>query len=244
MANPYFQFKQFTIQQDHCAMKVTTDACLFGAWISKEIQHQNPKVSKVLDIGAGTGLLSLMMAQKNNSSMIDTIEMHKASFQQAKENIDASPFADRINIFYGDVKDFAFTEKYDCIISNPPFYENDLRSSDISKNVAHHNEGLTLSELLSIIKTNLDYNGIFYLLLPYKRSNEIKGLMLKHEFSITQMILVRQSVNYDYFRIILSGKLKTEELVETIIDEISIWNEKQEYTPGFIELLKDYYLYL
>src|SRR5258705_11795948 len=106
MSNAYFQFKQFTIHQDRCAMKVTTDACLFGAWVANEVKSEKVKVKNVLDIGTGTGLLSLIYAQKNANIFIDAIEIEKETYEQAKENITASPFADRINLIHGDTKTF------------------------------------------------------------------------------------------------------------------------------------------
>jgi tRNA1Val (adenine37-N6)-methyltransferase len=225
-------------------MKVTTDACLFGAWVANEVKSEKVKVKNVLDIGTGTGLLSLMYAQKSANIFIDAIEIEKETYEQAKENITASPFADSINLIHGDTKTFSFTKKYDLIISNPPFYEKELRSVDQKKNIALHNSGLSLEELLSVIKSNLSVGGIFYLLLPYKRNEEIKKVLFEKDLSILKIIFVKQSTNHDYFRIILTGKLKDENEIETIIDEISIWDDRQQYTEEFKELLKDYYLYL
>jgi len=244
MPNSFFQFKQFTIQQDRCAMKVTTDACLFGAWVSAGIRSSESGVLSVLDVGTGTGILSLMLTQKNSITTIDAIEINEDSYRQATENVAASLFADRINTIHGDAKKYSFANKYDLIISNPPFYENELKSPNVKKNIAHHNEGLLLSELLSIIKNNLKPDGIFALLLSYKRNAEVKDLLLQHKFFISQMQLVRQSTNHDYFRIMLTGKLKTDEPSEMLIDEISITDDKKQYTAEFTELLKDYYLYL
>ena len=240
MANSFFQFKQFTIQQDRCAMKVTTDACLFGAWAAEKVGNSKSEISKILDIGTGTGLLSLMLAQKINVP-IDAIEIDKDAFEQAKENIFASPWAERINIFHADAKEFIFPGKYDVVISNPPFYENELKSDDIKKNIAHH-EGITLNELLSAIKKNLSADGEFYLLLPYKRNTEMEKLIALKELSVAQKTLVRQSVNHDYFRIMISGRHKQSE-EKIIMGEISIWNDQQQYTNEFIKLLRDYYLY-
>jgi len=242
MPNPYFQFKQFTIHQQRSAMKVTTDACLFGAWVAKEVKidpdsHQE-KDKNVLDIGTGTGLLSLMYVQKNPDVIIDAIEIDKDAYEQAKENVAGSPWNNRIHVLPGNVKAFSFEKKYDLIISNPPFYENELRSGDSKKNIAHHHEGLLLRELLQIIQTNLSSTGIFCLLIPYKRNKELK-ILLK-DFSVLQMTFVRQSPEHDYFRIMLMGELKRE--TETMIDEISIRDSTQQYTREFTELLKDYYL--
>ena len=243
MANSYFQFKQFTIHQDRCAMKVTTDGCLFGAFVSGEVASYETKAKRVLDIGTGTGLLSLMLAQQNQFP-VDAIEIDKDTFEQASQNAAASKWTDRVKIYHGDAKDFKFPCKYDVIISNPPFYENELKGENPKKNMAHHNESLHLGELLSIIKKNLAPGGSFYLLLPYKRNEEIKRLFTEKELAIWQVILVKQSVLHDYFRIIVKGKSDAGNQSEISIDEIAIKNESNQYTTSFINLLKDYYLHL
>jgi len=224
-------------------MKVTTDACLFGA-LTPIFSTSGEGVHRVLDIGTGTGLLSLMYAQKNSDAFIDAIEIDEEAYEQAKENAAASPFADRINLVHGDAKTFSFTKKYDLIISNPPFYENELTSGDQRKNIAHHQSGLLLGELLTIIKTNLSSEGIFCLLLPFKRNEEIRKILWKKNLFISKIVFVKQSTKHNYFRLILEGKIKEETEAETIIDEISIWNDQQEYTEEFKELLRDYYLKL
>jgi tRNA1Val (adenine37-N6)-methyltransferase len=241
MSNTYFQFKQFIIHQEKSAMKVTTDACLFGAWAAEKCKSDHAKI--VLDAGAGTGLMSLMFAQKNPNSSIDAIEIDGESFDQAKENVSSSPFADRIELFHGDVRTFPFPGKYDLIISNPPFYENELRSEKEKKNVAHHGDQLSLKELLTAVTSNLDEQGYYFLLLPYKRQQQVMAFISEAGLGIVEMILVRQSTRHDYFRIMLQGGLKkNNEAVE--INELSIWNEKENYTEEFTRLLKDYYLHL
>jgi tRNA1Val (adenine37-N6)-methyltransferase len=242
--NAYFQFKQFTIHQDKCAMKVTTDACLFGAWITSLFKIEDLRFNNCLDIGTGTGLLALMVAQKNPAIVIDAIEIDKDAFEQAGENVAASPWANSIKIIHADAKEFIALQKYDIIISNPPFYEKELKSDQPKKNIAHHSEDLSLQELLSVIKNNLQPTGSFYLLLPYKRHKEIRELMLKNELTITQMMLVRQTVDHDYFRIMLSGKLKENSSGETSMNEMAVTGAKGQYTVEFVNLLKDYYLNL
>ncbi len=250
MANSYFKFKQFTVHQEHCVMKLTTDACLFGGWVAREVRSrrsevgsQQSEVGRMLDIGTGTGLLALMLAQQVDVK-IDAIEIDADAFEQAKENINASTWANRIHIIHADIKEFIFPEPYDVIISNPPFYENEWRSEDPKKNVAHHSDSLLLEELLAIIRKNLKVDGSFFLLLPFKRDSQIRNLLVKHNFGIEQIILVSQSVKHGHFRMMIKGNLKGSEAAETVIDEISIWDEKQQYTPVFVELLKEYYLYL
>jgi tRNA1Val (adenine37-N6)-methyltransferase len=244
MSNSYFQFKQFTIHQDRCAMKVTTDGCLFGAWAAERVGSRELGVGSLLDIGTGTGLLTLMIAQKNPEVDVDAIEIDEDTAKQATENIAASPWNEKIKVHHADAKIFSYSKKYDCIISNPPFYENELKADVSKKNIAHHDEGLLLPELLSIIKNNLKADGQFYLLLPYKRNDEIRRLVIENELEITELVFVRQTVTHDFFRILLSGKLKGETLTETKIHEIAIKDEEQQYSPAFVSLLKDYYLHL
>jgi len=225
-------------------MKVTTDACLFGGFVAKEIQNPGSKIQNVLDIGTGTGLLALILAQKNPDISIDALEIDKNAYEQAGQNISASPWNERISVFHADAKVFKPRSRYDAIVSNPPFYENEIEGNTIQKNIAHHSHGLLLKDLLFFIKINLAPNGMFYLLLPYKRNAEIKKLLFKNEFDITQMIFVRQSVKHDYFRIILEGRIGSASPAETKISEISIMDEQQKYSNEFIQLLKDYYLHL
>ncbi len=246
MANNYFQFKQFIIHQDRSAMKVTTDSCLFGAWVAEEVRSRDPiaigsEVSAVLDIGAGTGLLSLMIAQKNNSP-IDAIEIDNDAFLQASKNLAASPWSERIKIFYADVKDFNPPSKYDIIISNPPFYENEWLSESLQRNTAHHGRELLLTDLLEIISDFLNPGGKFYLLLPYKRHEEIMKLLDQKKMFLSQKILVRQSDDHAYFRFMIEGGF--ERSAGPITRELSIKNRNNEYTEEFTTLLKDYYLYM
>lgn len=241
MPNPYFRFKQFTVFHDRSAMKVTTDACLFGAWCAREIQHLQPAPHNLLDIGTGTGLLSLMIKQKNELS-IEAVEIDPDAAQQARENVAASPWKPTIHIHHADVLSYHPEKTFDCIVSNPPFYENELASQEHKKNLAHHSTQLGLSELLAVIHQKLAAKGVFFLLLPYKRIREIETLLTKHQLYIQTLIEVQQSFSHAPFRIMLKGS--KEKPKEVLVSSISIWNEQQQYTPEFVELLKDYYLYL
>jgi tRNA1Val (adenine37-N6)-methyltransferase len=240
MSNSFFQFKQFIVHQDRCAMKVTTDACLFGAWVADDLQKNNG-AKTILDIGAGTGLLSLMVAQKNPEIQIDSIEIDGNATEQAMANAASSPWKETITTIHADAKNFNSKNKYDRVISNPPFYENELQSENKQKNIAHHSEDLALNDLLNTIKQNISTTGSFYLLLPYKRNNEISPLLNKYGFSISHKVNVRQSVNHNYFRIMIKAGLKNSSPRE---EEIPIKDNNQQYTKQFIDLLKDYYLYL
>jgi tRNA1Val (adenine37-N6)-methyltransferase len=241
MPNSYFQFKQFTVFHDRSAMKVTTDACLFGAWCAYEIQNVKFKKGNFLDIGTGTGLLSLMVAQKSNA-IIDAVEIDTDAAEQAAENIGSSPWKENINVIKQDIVSFNPQKKYDCIISNPPFYENELASQKQEKNLAHHSSHLSLSQLLNTIKNLLNDDGAFFLLLPYKRIIEIEKLLNQHKLFIRKKLIVQQSTLHQPFRVMLMG-IK-EDLGQASVSTISIWNENRQYTQQFISLLKDYYLFL
>ena len=240
MPNPWFQFKQFTVFHDHTAMKVTTDACLFGAWCADEIQKAKIQNLNLLDIGTGTGLLSLMVAQKNKIQ-IDAIEIDEEAAAQAGQNISSSPWTENIKIFNQDILNFNSNHKYEAVISNPPFYENELASGQVKKDLAHHSLQLSLVQLFSVIKNNLADEGRFFLLLPFKRENEIEDLLNKHQFYIHKKILVQQSTSHQPFRVMLSGSDQQSEIFTTTI---SIKDEKQQYTQEFTALLEAYYLYL
>lgn len=241
MANPRFQFKQFTVQHDRSAMKVTTDSCFFGAWAAREMENAEWEMKNVLDIGTGTGLLSLMVAQKINAQ-IDGVEIDKDAAQQAKDNIRSSPWPDRIQIFNENILSYQRTKKYDGIICNPPFYENELISAEEKKNMAHHSSRLTILQVLEIIKYNLKSDGVFFLLYPFKRKEEIERLVRLNDLYIGKQVVLRQSSNHPPFRVMITGANCQPDKIISI--EISIWNGRQQYTEEFMELLKDYYLYL
>ena len=238
MANSYFQFKQFTIQQDKCAMKVCTDACVFGAFVAEYLAPQ--KINNCLDIGTGTGLLSLMIAQKNDMS-IDTVEINAEAYLQAKENIENSIYKNKISIHNQNILEFDNKEKYDFIISNPPFYEGDLMSSQQNKNQAKHNESLTLPKLLQSIIRLLKDNGEFAVLLPYDRIIEFELLANDLYYFVQKEILLKQTPKHAYFRCIQI--YSCTQLIKTTSDLI-IKDENNLYTNSFVELLKDYYLHL
>ena len=239
MANPYFQFKAFTVFHDRCAMKVTTDACLFGAWCAEGCRLDNVDGQKVLDIGTGTGLLSLMVAQKNKVC-IDAVEIDKGAADQATRNVNDSPFKDTITVIQTAIQEWTPTN-YDVIISNPPFYENELSSAQQQKNIAHHGDGLKLETLFSIISDKLSDSGYFYLLLPYKRKAAIEKLLQQAGFFLEKEVTVKPSVKHLPFRLLLKGrKLPTTCITETLC----IYNEEKQYTHEFMTLLRDYYLYL
>jgi tRNA1Val (adenine37-N6)-methyltransferase len=243
MSNSYFRFKKFIIHQDQCAMKVTTDACLFGSSLPPA-PSEAEKGWTILDIGAGTGLLSLMYAQENAHAFIDAIEIDEKAWVQANQNVDASPWKDRINIIHGDARNYSFGRKYDLIFSNPPFYEDELKSDDRNKNIARHSEALKLQDVLSIIENNLSAEGRFSILLPYKRYTAIKSLFNQSVFELSEIIFVKQSPRHEYFRMVFKGRFNTREGIETKVEEITLTDVTGKYTAEFTKLLHPFYFNL
>jgi tRNA1Val (adenine37-N6)-methyltransferase len=240
LANSYFQFNQFTIQQGNCAMKVCTDACLFGAWVAEIIRQQEKTAQNILDIGSGTGLLSLMIAQKSAAS-IDGVEIDKDACLQSVENVQQSPFKDRVTITNTDVLALQSPKKYDWIITNPPFFEHDLKSENAQKNAAKHDTALQLNQLVSVVVNFLKADGFFAVLLPYHRMDECIKAAEKSQLFVCQQLLVRQTPKHPYFRCML---IFSYENTSTTVNEVVIKNSENNYTDGFTRLLQDYYLHL
>jgi len=233
MANSFFQFKEFIIHQDRCAMKVSTDSCLFGAWVAS-IQ-KSPK--NVLDIGGGTGLLTLMLAQKSNARF-DCVEIENECFEQLKANINDSKWKNQCSIFNADIKNFNPEKKYDLIISNPPFYENQLNSASDKINLARHHSGLLLSDLFDVVERLLTEDGKFCMLLPAIRRNESIEKASALNFFPEYIVDVKQTNNHAIFR---SMFCFTKISKQTTFEEILIKEDDGNYSAAFAELLKEYY---
>ncbi len=225
-------------------MKVCTDSCLFGAWIAyrndQKTTEKNKQVcvERILDIGTGTGLLTLMLAQKSTAKIYG-VEIENNAFEQAKENFAASPWADKLKAIHSDIKELNPVEKFDLIISNPPFFENDLKSATHHKNLAKHHDGLLLKDLLISIENLLTNNGKFALLIPFHRDAEVISLAEKQGFFLEEKLLVKQTPKHEYFR---SMQLFSREKKDGKIGEIIIRNVKGLYSEEFELLLRDYYL--
>ena len=216
-------------------MKVCTDACILGAWFSEKV----PSWSRVLDIGSGTGLLMLMLAQRHKGE-IRGIELDLAAFRQLQDNIAGSPWKEMLKAFPGDVRTFSFPDPFDFIIINPPFYEGDLLAPTEPANIARHSKELTLTELLPVIDTNLTVEGSFGILLPHHRTAYFEDLAMSQGFYIREKLLVRQTPHHDFFRSILHFSRRRENFIPVI--ELTIKNEEGRYTEEFVELLEEYYL--
>lgn len=222
-------------------MKVCTDACLFGAWVAEKVSSDAVTVDRALDIGTGTGLLSLMLAQQSNA-MIDAIEIDEAAAKQAGENFAASPWKSRLRVYHSPVQAFSQPGNlpYDLILSNPPFFEHDLKSDDHKRNLALHSNELKLDELLLAVDRLLLPNGYLAILLPFHRNEAFKTMALKKGYYLHHAMAVKQTPQHNCFRsMFLFGKNEVPPMQSGIVIR-----ENGLYTNSFSQLLKDYYLYL
>ncbi|MDR2388486.1 MAG: methyltransferase [Tannerellaceae bacterium] len=235
MANDYFRFKQFTIQQDRCAMKVGTDGTLLGAWV-------RPNGRKLLDVGTGTGLIALMLAQRNPDAVIDAVEIDADACSQAKENVKDSPFADRICVIHASFSDYAShtTLKYDLVVSNPPYFVRSLKNPDEQRCIARHTDALPLEELLEKSKELLLPGGRIALILPSVREKELVALACGKELGIVRQTDV----------VPVSGSVAKRLLVELSVsssapaerDTLPIEKARGAYSQAYVALTQNFYL--
>lgn len=241
MPNPYFQFKQFRVDQDHCAMKVCTDACIQGAFTGGWLTRGAGRVPKsVLDIGTGTGLLSLMLAQRLPDARFDAVELDDGAADQAVLNFRRSPWAGRFSVIHQDIRTFRPGRRYDFIISNPPFYEHDLKSGDSAKDRAMHASDLSHIALLEAIDHLLDEHGQMSVLLPDAKFDGWCAQASRFGLWPISVLRLRQVVRKSYFRVIgIFGR----EAVPVDDREMAIREASGRYTFDMRQLLEDFYLY-
>jgi tRNA1Val (adenine37-N6)-methyltransferase len=227
-----FQFKQFLIQQHQCAQKVSEVACIQGAWTTLPTACK-----RVLDIGSGTGLLSLMLAQRFDV-IIDAIEIDEETFHQGNENIQHSTFSDQINPILGDVNTFHVDTTYDFIITNPPFFEKQLQADSVKGNIAKHSSALTLLALIKKIDELLTDNGQFSILFPYDRKDELEKTCATFSFYPVSFLLIKHSVSHlPKVMVALFGR--NEMFVQ---EEECIIKENGIYTEQMKQLTAAFYL--
>lgn len=232
-----FTFKQFTINQDRCAMKVCTDACILGA--STDVEN----VNNILDIGTGTGLLALMLAQKSDAK-IDAVEIDEDAYNQAIENVLASSFGTKINVFHQSIQTFIPLNGlgvYDLIISNPPFYQKSLKSIDNQVNKALHAVELSFEDLIDSVVRLLNIDGRFIVLLPPFEIEKLIKIAQKKGLYLSKKILIRHDDSKPIFRIIATFFRKQ---VLDYKEDTFVIHEKdgKTYSEQYRILLKDYYL--
>ena len=163
----HFRFKQFTIRQDNSAMKVGTDGVLLGAWATLPVGTAGNDTLHILDIGTGTGLIAIMMAQRFSEAIIDAVDIDADAVDEARLNAGFSPFSMRINIFLCSLQEYVPNKEYDLIVCNPPFFKNSLHCPDSRRTDARHSESLPLTELMNHASRIMSLNGRISIVLPY-----------------------------------------------------------------------------
>lgn len=232
-----FNFKQFSVQQNKCAMKIGTDSVLLGAWCPID---NNP--FSVLDIGAGTGILSLMLAQRSHAEQIDALEIDEDAYEQCVENFEASPWSDRLFCFHAGLDEFIEEpeDEYDIIISNPPFYSEDYKTDNSQRDLARFQDAMPFEELIEAADLLLSENGIFAVIIPYKEEESFIDLCTEVELFPVKVTRVKGSHTTPIVRSLLA--FKRFELSTLTADELVIEINRHEYTDDYINLTKDFYL--
>lgn len=232
-----FKFKQFSIEQDKCAMKVGTDSVLLGAWCPID---NNPNA--ILDIGAGTGILSLMMAQRTNAEQIDSVEIDEDAYEQCVSNYENSPWSDRLFCYHAALDELVEDpeDEYDIIISNPPFYAEDFKTESTQRDLARFQDALPFEELIEAADLLLSENGIFAVVIPYKEEENFIDLCAEFELYPVKVTRVKGSHKTPIVRSLMA--FKRYELSVLTADELVVEINRHEYTDDYINLTKDFYL--
>jgi len=223
-------------------MKVCTDACLFGAWA---IEHELlQKATSILDIGTGTGLLSLMVAQKNTIAKITAVEIEPNAANEANSNFGLSPWKDRLTIVNTSIQEFAQTslDQFDCIISNPPFFETDLPSPDNNKNLAAHSAALPWETFAEVVSKLLSNEGLFFVIIPSIRAYTMQKHMESNGLQLIEDTTVFNKEKQLPFRSFLQFKKTTQKPTSLERNKLFIKEPNNEYSEVFKSLLKEYYL--
>lgn len=236
-----FKFKEFNIEQDQCAMKIGTDGVLLGAWVKPETAPFN-----VLDIGTGTGLISLMLAQRFPNTNIEALEIDEAAFEQAVSNFENSPWGDRLFCYHASFQEYfqeVDDEKYDLIISNPPFFSATQKSSNEQRNTARFEDALPFEHLLYGASKLLDDNGTVAIIIPFEQEQHILSIAQKMHLKPSRITHVKGHSTAIIKRSLLELKFSTP-ASDTKINEIILEKERHIYTDDYLKLVKDFYLKL
>mgnify|MGYP003969504345 FL=1 len=237
--NKPFYFKEFTIDQDKTAMKVGTDAVLLGAWCSLETYPDT-----ILDVGSGTGLVSLMMAQRSDAETIDAVEIDPNAYEQNVANFEKSDWSDRLFCYHSSFQDFSMEmkeedEEYDLIISNPPFYNDNFETNNTSRNTARFTSALSFKDLLEGTSKILSDSGVFTIIIPFKEEVVFVSLAGKYRLFLNRVCRVRGTENSEIKRSMLEFSFYQKEVEETTL---VIEKDRHIYTQDYVNLTKDFYL--
>lgn len=232
-----FQFKQFNIEQDRCAMKVGTDGVLLGSWCD------TTDVKNVLDIGCGTGLIALMVAQRTKEgTKITGIEIDKDAAEQAQENANNSPWNEDVTIEPVKMQDYCPTKEFDLIVSNPPFFTNALKAPDAKRTAARHNDSLSVEDIVHFAKKHLSPTGRLAVVLPCEEAKRLIFESIACGLYQKRTTWVKTTARKEPKRVLVEiSRQKTDCPIE---DTLVLSNgNNNEKTEQFIDLVKDFYLH-
>ncbi|WP_294554329.1 methyltransferase [uncultured Bacteroides sp.] len=234
MSNPYFQFKQFTVWHDKCAMKVGTDGVLLGAWTSVQNAH------KILDVGTGTGLVALMLAQRSlPDADIIALEIDETAAGQARENVTRSPWKERVEVVQADFRSYQSSDKFDVVVSNPPYFVDSLECPDRQRNAARHNDSLTYEELLEGVAGLLAEDGAFTIVIPVDVADRVKMIAaVKNLYAVRQLNVITKPGSVPKRTLITFTFSNQECVVEELLTELA----RHQYSEEYIALTREYYL--
>ena len=232
-----FSFKKFSVQQDKTAMKVGTDGVLLGAWTP--INH-NP--NSILDFGAGTGIIALMLAQRTSAEQIDALEIDEGAYEQATDNFENSPWSDRLFCYHAGLDEFIEDpeDEYDLIVCNPPFYTEDYKTDNEQRDLARFSDAMPFEELIEAADLLLSENGIFSVIIPYKEEEKFVALANEFELYPIKITRVKGTPTSETKRSLVAFSRNKQDHFP--IDELIIETARHIYTEEYIELTKDFYL--
>jgi len=234
MPNSYFNFKKFTINQDRASFKVGTDGVILGAYADVSDKK------RILDIGCGTGLISIMLAQKSQAEIV-SIEPDEESFNQASENVRSCIWSSRITVLKTDLQSFISpSEKFDLIVSNPPYFSDSLKNPDPRKSAARHNDSLTSKELLTGVIGLLDNNGSFQVILPYIEGNILIAEAQEYGLFCNSILKIKPLPTSEIRRLIITFSRERKQVTERFLTIEH--GKRHEFTEEYINLTKDFYL--
>ena len=234
MSVNYFEFKEFKIIQGELGMRLSTDSVLLGA----AVQINCPK--NILDIGSGSGILSLMMAQKFKEAKITAIDIEKATFETTKLNSQNSKWADRIEAVQADLKKWKSEQKFDLIICNPPYFEKDTFSPSVQKQIARQNSMLSYKELALFSSKLMAKNAEFWCIVPYNKQQKLISAFLKQNSSPFYFMNIKSHEHKPYMRTVLGFSAKIK---RPTIQNLCIYKAPKAYSEDFENLTKDFYLF-
>lgn len=231
-----FKFKQFSVHQDACAMKVGTDATLLGAWADLQ------RAENILDIGTGTGVLALMAAQRNLAAKITAVELDEAAFHQAKNNFNISPWANRLRVFHRAIQKFETENKFEIIISNPPFYDHTkhLKAAEEQRRLARSTDTLAYADLCASASRLLSPEGSFQLILPTVAEDDFVKTAASNQLKLYRKTLVFPKATKAANRVLMAFSKVEKSYSESSLSIRNAGSDYHDYSPEFIELLRDF----